>query len=294
MGASSANYNIIPELAPQCAGLKMYLNETFTSLRLNNLRDWIKHFDTWPKKSPLCIHAEKETTAAVLLLATLHNRPIHVCHVARKEEIEIIRAAKEKGLPVTCEVCPHHLFLTENDIERLGDKKGRVKPVIGTEEDKQALWDNLKFIDVFATDHGRFNSGKNFFGSSWNLIYENLILAPHTEEEKNSEKAPPGFPGLETILPLLLTAVNEGKMTLEDLVDKFYRNPKKIFNLPEQPNTYVEVDMDEEYEIPQNTAFSKAKWTPFAGMKVKGVVHRVVLRGETAYVDGKVLVSFQP
>lgn len=132
----------------------MYLNETFTTLRLSDLKVWIKHFDSWPKKSPLCVHAESQTTAAVLLLATLHNRPIHICHVARKEEIQIIRAAKEKGLPVTCEVCPHHLFLTDEDVGRMGERKGRVKPVLGTKEDQQALWDNLAFVDVFATDHG--------------------------------------------------------------------------------------------------------------------------------------------
>ncbi|KAL9692662.1 hypothetical protein quinque_016438 [Culex quinquefasciatus] len=87
----------------------------------------------------------------------------------------------------------------------------------GTPEDQQALWDNLDVIDVFATDH-----------------------APHTKQEKESENPPPGFPGLETILPLLLTAVNEGRLSLEDLIAKFYKNPKRIFGLPEQPNTYVE------------------------------------------------------
>lgn len=94
---------------------------------------------------------------------------------------------------MTCEVCPHHLFLT-GDIaaERLGLNKSQVRPVLCTEEDRQALWDNLDIIDCFATDH-----------------------APHTIEEKTSEHPPPGFPGLETILPLLLTAVNEGKLTIE-------------------------------------------------------------------------------
>jgi hypothetical protein len=66
-------------------------------------------------------------------------------------------------------------------------------------------------------------------------------LAPHTLEEKTSEIAPPGYPGLETMLPLLLTAVSEGKLTLEDVTNRLYTNPKKIFNLPDQPNTYVEV-----------------------------------------------------
>ncbi|XP_067013440.2 multifunctional protein r isoform X2 [Anabrus simplex] len=267
MGASSENHGIIPDLAPSAAGLKMYLNETYTTLTLKDLTVWIKHFTSWPKNSPLCVHAESQTTAAVLLLATLHSRPIHICHVARKEEIQIIRAAKAKGLPVTCEVCPHHLFLSQKDLERLGDSKGSVRPILGTEEDQQALWDNLDIIDVFATDH-----------------------APHTIEEKTSERPPPGFPGLETILPLLLTAVHEGKLTMEDLIDKFHRNPRRIFNLPEQPHTYVEVDLEEEWVIPEAMPYSKSRWTPFAGKKVRGSVHRVVLRGEVAYVDGQVLI----
>ncbi|XP_054016836.1 CAD protein [Hylaeus anthracinus] len=268
MGASSDNYNIIPELAPLAAGLKMYLNETFTTLRLTDLTAWIRHFQSWPKNHPLCVHAEGQTTAAVLLLAVLHNRPIHVCHVARKEEIQIIRAAKEKGMAVTCEVCPHHLFLCEEDLERIGHGRGQVRPILGTKEDQQALWENLDVIDCFATDH-----------------------APHTVQEKSSEKPPPGFPGLETMLPLLLTAVHEGKMTMEDVIDKLYRNPKRIFNIPDQPNTYIEVDLDDEWVIPEAMPFSKSKWTPFAGMKVRGTVHRVVLRGEVAYVEGQVLVN---
>ncbi|EFA10197.1 multifunctional protein r [Tribolium castaneum] len=268
MGASSDNYSAIPELAPQVAGLKMYLNETFTTLRLNDLNTWTKHLANWPKKAPICVHAEGQTTAAVILMASLQNRPIHICHVARKEEILIIKAAKEKGLNITCEVCPHHLFLSTEDVKTLGVCKSQVRPVLMSPEDQQALWDNLHVIDCFATDH-----------------------APHTLEEKTSSSPPPGFPGLETILPLLLNAVNENKLTIDDIVTKFYRNPKKIFNLPDQPNTYVEIDLDEEWTIPEATTYSKAKWTPFAGRKVKGAVHRVVLRGEVAFVDGQILVQ---
>ena len=67
-----------------------------------------------------------------------------------------------------------------------------------------------------------------------------------------------------------------------------HKNPRRIFNLPEQPNTYIEVDLDCEWTIPDAMPFSKAQWTPFAGRKVKGLVHRVVLRGEVAYVEGQV------
>lgn len=268
VGASSDNYNQIYELASEAAALKMYLNEIFTTLKLNDMTVWERHLTHWPKRAPLCVHAEKQATAAIILLASLVDRPIHICHVARKEEIQVIKAAKERGVKITCEVCPHHLFLSTKDLGKIGEGRGEVRPVLCSAEDQQALWDNMDIIDVFATDH-----------------------APHTIAEKDSDKPPPGFPGLETILPLLLTAVNDGRLTMEDVINKFHRNPKRIFNLPEQHNTYVEVDMDEEWVIPTELNHSKARWTPFAGMKVKGRVHRVVLRGEVAFVDGEVLLE---
>lgn len=267
VGASNDNAANICELAPLAAGLKMYLNDTYSTLKLNGLIVWQKHLTNWPKKAPLCVHAERESLAAIIMLASLCNRAVHVCHVARKEEILLIKAAKEKGLKVTCEVCPHHLFLSTDDVERIGPYKSEVRPKLVTPEDQQALWENMHLIDCFATDH-----------------------APHTLKEKTSANAPPGFPGLETIVPLLLTAVNEGRLTMEDIINKFHKNPRRIFNLPEQYNTYVEVDLDEEWIIPEETKYSKAKWTPFAGRKVRGSIHRVVIRGEVAYVEGQVLV----
>jgi len=268
IGASKDNFDKIPGLSSQVAGLKMYLNDTFTTLRMDSVSDWLKHFEHWPRNAPLCVHAEGRTTAAAILLASLQDRPLHVCHVARREEIEVIKAAKAKGLPITCEVCPHHLFLTEEDVEKLGENKAQVRPILVSKDDQQALWDNIDIIDCIATDH-----------------------APHTLAEKTSNKPPPGFPGLETMLPLMLTAVNEGRLTLEDLEQKMHHNQKKIFGLPDQPDTYIEIDMDQEWTIPAKPLHSKAGWTPFAGMKVKGALRRVILRGEVAFIDGKVLVK---
>ena len=91
------------------------------------------------------------------------------------------------------------------------------------------------------------------------------------------------------MLPLMLTAVKKGRLTLDDLIQKMHHKPREIFNFPEQPDTYVEVNLDEEWTIPEKTAFSKAGWTPFAGQKVTGKVKRVVLRGKVVYVDGQVL-----
>ncbi|XP_070556717.1 multifunctional protein CAD-like isoform X2 [Ptychodera flava] len=267
VGAGPDNADMLHKIGPAAAGMKMYLNETFTSLRLDSMSTWMKHFEQWPKHLPIVAHAEARTTAAILLVAELHDRPVHIAHVARKEEIEIIRAAKDRGMQVTCEVAPHHLFLTSDDLDFIGYGRGQVRPVLCSKEDQEALWDNMDIIDCFATDH-----------------------APHTVDEKNSAKPPPGFPGLETMLPLLLTAVHEGRLTIEDIEDKLYNNPRKIFNLPEQKDTYIEVDLDEEWEIPQFMKYSKARWTPFTGRKVRGTIRRVILNGEVAYIDGQVLV----
>ncbi|EDV38357.1 uncharacterized protein Dana_GF21836, isoform C [Drosophila ananassae] len=268
VGATDTNWGQVQELASQACGLKMYLNDTFGTLKLTDMNSWQRHLTHWPKRAPIVCHAEKQSTAAVILMAHLLDRPVHICHVARKEEIQLIRGAKEKGMRVTCEVCPHHLFLSTKDVDRLGFGMAEVRPLLCSPEDQEALWENLEYIDVFATDH-----------------------APHTLAEKRSEKPPPGFPGLETILPLLLQAVHEGRLTLEDIKRKFHRNPKTIFNLPEQPHTYVEVDLDEEWTIAGGEQKTKAGWTPFEGQKIKGRVHRVVLRGEVAFIDGQVLVK---
>ena len=143
-----------------------------------------------------------------------------------------------------------------------------VRPRLATQEDVDALWQNMDVIDCFATDH-----------------------APHTMQEKDSDNPPPGFPGLETILPLLLTAVSESRLTIPDLIAKMYTNPKRIFNLPDQPETWVEVDENETYVIKAAEQFTRCNWTPFEGWKVKGKVRKVVLRGRTAFEDGKILVE---
>jgi carbamoyl-phosphate synthase/aspartate carbamoyltransferase/dihydroorotase len=215
--------------------------------------------------------------AAAILFAAIYDRPVHIAHISLKEEILLIKAAKERGIKVTCEVCPHHLFLTASpplnpqDLGKgLGGSRGRseVRPPLATQEDMDALWANLDVIDCFATDH-----------------------APHTLEEKDSDDPPPGFPGLETALPLLLTAVSEGRLTINDLIEKMHSNPKKIFSLPDQPETWTEVDEKAEYKIKASEQFTRCGWTPFEGWKVKGKVRKVVLRGKTAFEDGNILVG---
>ncbi len=266
LGAGPKNAAAVNRLAERAAGLKMYLDSTFGELRLDEMTLWMPHFARFPKNAPIVLHAEERTLAAGILFSALYERPVHIAHVSRKEEILLIKKAKEKGIQVTCEVTPHHLFLTKNS--DLVGGRGEVRPRLASQADVDALWQNLDVIDCFATDH-----------------------APHTAEEKDSQNPPPGFPGLETALPLLLTAVQESRLTLDDLIAKMYTNPKRIFNLPDQAQTWVEVDENARYEIHSAEHRSKCGWTPFEGWQVQGRVMRVVLRGQDVYKDGKVLAE---
>lgn len=271
VGAGPDNAAAAASLADRAAALKMYLDATFGQLRLNDMTLWMPHFEKYPKHYPIVAHSESRSMAAAILFAALYDRHVHIAHISLKEEILLIKAAKEKGIQVTCEVGPHHLFLAEGGegIREKG-KGGRVevRPRLATKEDVDALWENLDVIDCFATDH-----------------------APHTLEEKDSDNPPPGFPGLETALPLLLTAVQEGRLTVNHLLEKMYTNPKKIFHLPDQPETWIEVDENAEYEIRASEQFTRCGWTPFEGWKVRGRVRKVFLRGRTAFEDGRVLVE---
>jgi dihydroorotase-like cyclic amidohydrolase len=271
VGAGPDNAEQAAALAGKAAALKMYLDMTFGQLRLDDMTLWQPHFEKYPKQYPIVAHSESRSMAAAILFAAIYDRPVHIAHISLREEVLLIRAAKERGIQVTCEVCPHHLFLTAPASSENSGKKieGRleVRPRLATQQDVDALWDNLDVIDCFATDH-----------------------APHTAQEKDSSNPPPGFPGLETALPLLLTAVERGRLTLDDLVSKMHENPKRIFSLPDQPETWIEVDEKDEYEIHAAEQFTRCGWTPFEGWKVKGRVRKVMLRGHEAFKDGKVTV----
>jgi dihydroorotase-like cyclic amidohydrolase len=271
VGAGPSNADTLPALASKAAGLKMYLDSTFGELRLDDMTLWMPHFAKFPKDYPIVLHSESRTMAAGILFAAIYDRPVHIAHISLREEILLIKTAKEKGIKVTCEVCPHHLFLSKDDIPAISHGhpgRGEVRPRLATKEDVEALWQNMDVIDCFATDH-----------------------APHTIEEKDSENPPPGFPGLETLLPLLLTAVDDGQMTMEHIIEKSIVNPRKIFNLPEQPETWIEVDENAEYETRAAEQFTRCGWTPFEGWKVKGKVRKVVLRGKTVFEEGKVFAE---
>lgn len=267
-GASPDHLDELPTLAQEAIGLKIYADQTYGPLRITDPATLRACFRAWPSDKIIAMHAEGHTVALGIALATAYKQRTHFCHVSRADEIALIADAKARGLPVTCEVTPHHLFLTESDAARLGPW-GDMRPRLAKQADVDALWAHIDTtIDCIATDH-----------------------APHTREEKLGPAAPPGVPGLETALPLMLTAVAEGRLTLERLVTLMAHNPRRIFGLPEQPETWIEVDLDAAYTLSDTGLHTKCGWSPFSGMAVRGKVERVQLRGTLIFEDGALFDS---
>lgn len=249
----------------EACGLKIYASETFGSLRIERLETLAAYFAAWRGPGPIVVHAEEAMLAACLALAALYHQRLHVAHVSLRSEIELIRRAKQAGQQLTCEVTPHHLYLTQADLPRLGPL-GQMKPALAAESDRQALWENLDVVDCIASDH-----------------------APHTLAEKMGENPPPGVPGLETALPLMLLAVSEGRLSLDGLIARMHTNPARIFGLPTAGDTFIEVDAEARYDFPAGGWRTKAGWSPFAGMPARGRVRRLVLRGREFFRDGEIM-----
>lgn len=268
-GATPQSSQYFQSIKEKVFGLKVYMNHTTGDLLMEDKSALEDVFSKWPKGKPVMVHAEGDTLQKAINLAKTYDQKLHVCHISLKQEIELIKQAKKEGLNISCEISCHHLFLTERDVKDLGPY-GMMRPPLSSEEDRQALWDNLDYIDMIASDH-----------------------APHTREEKeNKEKVVNGVPGLETSLPLLLNAVNEGRLSLERVIELTSTNPRRIFNIPDQANTYVEIDPDVRYTITDKQLFTKCGWTPFEGMEVIGKIKKVILRGKVVFEDGKISGPF--
>ncbi len=253
------------EVKDKVFALKVYMNHTTGNLLIEDDSELEVIFSKWPKEKILMVHAEGETLEKAVSLAKKYGNKLHACHVSLKREIEYIKSLKEQGFPITCEVTAHHLFLNNEDAKTLG-AYGFMKPNLASPEDVQALWDNIDTIDSIASDH-----------------------APHTKDEKDLGNPPPfGVPGLETTLSLLVNAYHQGKLTLERIQELTHDTPQKLFNVPTQEDTYVEVDLEQEYTIKNSDVVSKCGWTPFDGMKVKGKIVKVVLRGTEVFNGEKV------
>lgn len=273
-GSLGDNLSEFKKIKHLVLGMKLYLNET-TGNFLIDKKKLLEIFEAWKKVEgdrPILLHAEDDAVAYVIKIAKATRQRAHFCHISTISDLQQIIEAKNQGVPVTCGVTPHHLFLDEADVKELGPY-GRMKPPLRTKKEIAFLWKNLSHIDVIESDH-----------------------APHTIEEKNpsasSGQAPPyGVPGLETTLPLLLTAVSQNLLAIEDVVRLCHTGPASIFGIPYDPDTFIEIDTTKRYTISNKNLLTKCQWTPFDGYRATGKLVKTVIRGKTVFEDGKVLAK---
>ncbi len=197
----------------------------------------------------------------------------HVCHVSSEKSVELIRAAKAEGLPVTCETAPHYLVLCEDDL--IDDGRFKMNPPLRTFADRQALIDGIKdgTIDAVATDH-----------------------APHSADEKSRglKYSLMGVVGLETAFAALYTRlVDTGALALESLIELMSVKPRRIFGLGGgviEEGAAADItlmDMEHEYEIRPEEFISMGRSTPFEGMRVRGRAALTIAGGKIVYIDDK-------
>jgi dihydroorotase len=221
---------------------------------------------------PIPAAAEEAMVARDILLARTTGARLHVAHVSTRGSVELIRRAKDDGIAVTCEACPHHFSLTD-DAVRSYDTSTRVNPPLRSAADVAAIKVGIAdgTIDAIASDH-----------------------APHSLEEKQVEfdAAPPGMIGVETLLPLTLTnLVQSGTITLERAIELLTTDPAKILGISagslEVGATADVVVFDPEWawEVTKDWFRSKSRNSPFIGRTVKGRAILTVAKGEIAFRD---------
>ncbi len=222
--------------------------------------------------------SEAKAIAQALECAKKYKTAFHIAHLSTKQGVDLIRQAKADGVRVTCEVAPHHLFLTTDDYKQLGSLI-KMNPPVRTPEHRDALWEGIAdgTVDCVATDH-----------------------APHTLEEKTDAEplqAPSGVPGVEVMIPLLLTvAAGEWPhekdpktarlqiptLRMQDVLRLCFENPNRIYGLGKSgidegaKADLVLIDPSAEWTVHAKELHAKCGWTPYEGWKMKGKVVRAV------------------
>ncbi len=222
---------------------------------------------------------EAEAVKRVLKIAGEARARVHFCHISTKQSLNLLVEAKKAGLPVTCEVTPHHLFLSREDLKRVG-ALALTMPPLRSENHTKALWEGLKngWVDVVGSDH-----------------------APHTLAEKSADSVwnvNVGIPGLETTLPLLLSEVNAGRLSIAEIVRLMGEDPSRIFGLKGFGSLkegfradLVAVDLEREFRIDASRFHSKAKFSPFDGKSVKGMVVKTFVGGKLVMDEGEIVAK---
>ena len=301
----------IPEIAKTGAvGFKLYLSQQIGGINPDDDQTVLEAFKAVRQtKVPIAVHAEDKTwieqnrknlmrqrrndveafleahsseaeekaIRRVTQLSRKSGGHLHICHVSSKHGMITVLEAKKLGFDVTCEVTPHHLLLTSKNLKKYGNTALEVPPLRKPSE-VAYLWRSLQkgSVDTIASDH-----------------------APHSLEEKNAESiwnVKPGIAGLETMLPLLLTQVNKGRLTMKQLVQLTCENPARIYRIEDRGNLkkgsiadITVIDLRKERRIDASNFHSKAKLSPFNGWKTKGMPIKTFVNGQLTMDDGAIV-----
>jgi len=220
---------------------------------------------------------EETVIQMAISFARVTGARLHILHASAAEGVDLAQAAQEKGLPITIETCPHYLFLTNEDFERVGNNmKGY--PLVREKSNQDRLWKGINdgVICNICSDH-----------------------APHTAEEKkgNIFTIPSGMCGVDTLAPLMIGAVSNGDITKQQLARLLSENPARLYNIyPRKGSLQVGTDADitivdfnKELTIKENELQSVSKITAFDGFRIKGAPVRTIVRGITVMADRKIV-----
>jgi dihydroorotase (multifunctional complex type) len=308
--AFPTNTRDIPEIAEIGAvGFKLYLSQQIGGINPDDDQALLQAFKTVRQTmAPIAVHAEDKTTIeqkqrklmrqrrndleafldahsfeaeekAIRRITQLSRKSgshVHICHISSKPGMNIVTKAKKLGFDVTCEVTPHHLLLTSKNLKKYGYTALEVPP-LRKPSDVAYLWRSLQkgSADTIASDH-----------------------APHSFEEKNAESiwdVKLGIAGLETMLPLLLTQVNKGRLTVKRLVQLTCENPARIYHMKDRGSLekgsiadITVIDLRKERRIDASRSHSKAKFSPFDGWKTKGMPIKTFVNGQLILENGAI------
>ena len=247
IGATSDNIDSLSELSTETGSLFIPFNQL--SVKVDKVTTVAAHFHAWPEDKVIVSDAKSTDLASMLLLASLHNRKVHITNVTTSDDISLIALSKERSLKVSCDVAVYALFLSQEELPGV--------QCLPTKKDQLALWSHLSTIDCFS------------IGS----------LPMQVARAMNKEVSP-DF-GIAETLPLLFSAVADGRLTKEDIILRMHSNPKQIFQLHDQHNCSVEV------EFGTSAAHAVGQtWSPFKKYP-SAPITRVVLGGQTIVLDGK-------
>jgi dihydroorotase len=302
IGATPDNIEVLQQ-ATRTPGIKIFIGSSTGNLLVDQQAALERIFAE--SSLPICAHCEDEGTvranterlkggscyadhslirdhkAALIAtqravdLAERHQHRFHVLHVSTAQEAEFLRTTSDL---ITAEACPHHLLFNTEDYERLGSLV-QMNPSIKTAYDCAALWEALcdGTIEVIATDH-----------------------APHTREEKDQPypQSPSGLPAVENSLALMLDSVNQGRCTLQQVVQWMCEAPARVWNIANKGHIaegydadLVLVDLQKKHTIHNADQLTKSGWSPWDGETLTGLPVRTWVMGNTAFADGKVKTS---